>query len=154
MYKILSWIAVVFWMGLIFYLSHQHATISSELSSGITEMLINVLGKFTSPFQLGDGELHHIVRKSAHFLAYLTLGVLVLNSLRRSDIFGKRSVGIALLICILFATTDEVHQLFIPGRSGEARDVLIDSAGACMGIVVYFIISRFTGKLRNSRMLF
>ncbi len=154
MYKILSWIAVVFWMGLIFYLSHQPATISSELSSGITEMLINVLGKFTFPFQLGGGELHHIVRKSAHFLAYLILGVLVLNSLRRSDIFGKRSVGIALLICILFATIDEVHQLFIPGRSGEARDVLIDSAGACMGIVVYFIISGFTGKLRNSRMLF
>ncbi|WP_368654129.1 VanZ family protein [Ornithinibacillus sp. 4-3] len=151
MYKILSWIAVVLWMALIFYLSHQPATISNELSSGITEMIVNALEKLASSFQFDIGDLHHIVRKNAHFFAYLTLGILVLNSLRRSGIYGMQSAGIAFLICVLYAITDEVHQLFITGRSGEVTDVLIDSAGAGMGIIVYLIISRLIGWYRNRR---
>lgn len=151
MYKILSWIAVIFWMALIFYLSHQPAAISNEFSSGITEMIINTLENLASSFQFHIEELHHIIRKNAHFFAYLILGMLVLNGLRRSGVFGKRGIGIALLICILYAITDEVHQLFIPGRSGEARDVLIDSAGAGTGIVIYLLISKLVRRRSKKR---
>ncbi|WP_152656713.1 VanZ family protein [Oceanobacillus sp. CFH 90083] len=153
MYKSLSWTAVIFWMVLIFYLSHQPAAVSNELSSGITEMIVNTLEKLASSFQLNIGELHHIVRKNAHFFAYFILGVLVLNGLRRSGVYGKKGVGIALLICILYAITDEVHQLFIPGRSGEITDVLIDSAGASVGMAVYLVISRLTEWRRDRRTL-
>ncbi len=151
MYKSLSWIAVIFWMALIFYLSHQPAAISNELSSGITEMIVNTLDKLASQFQFNIEDLHHIVRKNAHFFAYLTLGILVLNGLRRSGVNAKQGAGIALLICILYAITDEVHQLYIPGRLGEVRDVLIDSAGASIGIIIYLIVSRLTGWLKDKR---
>ncbi|MCT1905546.1 VanZ family protein [Oceanobacillus sojae] len=151
MYKLLSWIAVIFWMALIFYLSHQPAAISNELSSGITELIVDALEKLASQFQFNIGELHHIVRKNAHFFAYLMLGILVLNGLRRSGVNIKQGAGIALLICILYAVTDEVHQLYIPGRSGEVRDVLIDSAGASLGIMIYLIVSRLAGRIKDKR---
>lgn len=151
MYKLLSWIAVIFWMALIFYLSHQPAAISNELSSGITELIVDALEKLASQFQFNIGELHHIVRKNAHFFAYLTLGILVLNGLRRSGVNIKQGAGVALLICILYAVTDEVHQLYIPGRSGEVRDVMIDSAGASLGIMIYLIVSRLTGRIKDKR---
>ncbi len=113
-------------------------------------MIVNTLDKLASQFQFNIEDLHHIVRKMRIF-AYLTLGILVLNGLRRSGVNAKQGAGIALLICILYAITDEVHQLYIPGRSGEVRDVLIDSAGASIGIIIYFIVSRLTGWLKDKR---
>lgn len=74
------------------------------------------------------------IRKTAHFSVYLLLGVLVMNALRRSGVIGLKAVALAIGICVLYAVSDEVHQLFVPGRGGQARDVLIDSAGAILGI--------------------
>ncbi len=141
-YKTISWIAVIAWMGLIFYLSHQPATVSNEISTGVTEIVVKIVGKVIPYGNFDIGSFNHIIRKNAHFFAYLVLGILVINALRKSGVHGYRSIVIALVICVLYAVTDEVHQLFIPGRSGELRDVLIDSAGASVGIGVYLLIFR------------
>lgn len=82
-----------------------------------------------------------MVRKNAHFFVYLVLGVFVINALRRSGVRGYRCVVYALLICILYAASDELHQVFVPGRGAQVKDVIIDSAGACVGILVCLIIS-------------
>ncbi|WP_416147517.1 VanZ family protein [Salipaludibacillus sp. HK11] len=148
--KIISWASVVLWMSLIFYLSHQPATESSELSTGISEVIIKMVESIAPNVDFHLQDLNHIVRKNAHFIAYFVLGVLTLNALRRSGIRGGRSVVIALIVCVLFAISDEVHQLFIPGRSGEVRDVLIDSVGSSTGIGVYLLISKLI-SWRNSR---
>lgn len=55
-------------------------------------------------------------------------------------------MGFALLICVLYAISDEVHQKFIPGRSGEVRDVIIDTAGASVGISVYLLFGMIVKK--------
>jgi VanZ family protein len=51
------------------------------------------------------------------------------------------------MICILYAILDEVHQIFIPGRSGEIRDVFIDSSGSGTGILAYLAVSRITKRV-------
>jgi len=66
----------------------------------------------------------------------------VINALRRSGVNEYRSVVLALGICVLFAISDEVHQLFVPGRGGQVSDVLIDSAGASVGLGIYLLVSR------------
>ncbi|KUO49329.1 MAG: VanZ family protein [Desulfitibacter sp. BRH_c19] len=142
MNKFLSWILVVLFMVVIFYLSHQPAIESDQLSTGITEIIIKTIEKVVPNADFDIGSFNHIIRKNAHFFAYLVLGVLVINAMRRSGVSGYRSVGIALVICALYAVSDEVHQLFIIGRSGELRDVLIDSAGASAGVGVYCLIDR------------
>lgn len=140
--KRIAWTLVILWMALIFYLSHQPATESNELSTGITEIIITTVENLIPNAEFDISGLHHIVRKNAHFIAYFILGILVINALRVSGVRGYRSMVLALGICVLYAISDEVHQLFIPGRSGEVSDVLIDSAGASVGIGDYLVIGR------------
>lgn len=135
------WTTVVIWMALIFFLSHQPGQESSELSAGITD-IIGSLFEVVFQGKLDASNLSFYIRKSAHFLAYFVLSLLVIHSLRKSGLKGYRGFGLALIICVLYAITDEIHQLFIPGRSGDLRDVLIDSAGATVGIGLYLLLSR------------
>lgn len=143
--KLLPWTLVILWMALIFLFSHQPATKSSELSSSITEKIINIIEVVapSSDNRPSHIDLDHLLRKGAHFIIYLILGILVSNSIMKSNVVIKRNcILLALLICILYAISDEVHQLFIPGRSGEIKDVLIDSIGALVGILLMNKLSK------------
>jgi len=131
---LLSWAAVLLWMLLIFYFSSQAAEQSDKLSGGIAE----IIGRFLAHIIPGYGFdlvlFDRILRKAAHFSIYLVLGVLVSDALKRSGIKGRKLIAFALGICILYAASDEFHQLFVSGRGGQATDVLLDSAGAMLGI--------------------
>ncbi len=140
--KILSWVAVLLWMVLIFNLSSQVAEQSNQLSTRITKVIVETVEKVAPNAEFDMKSFNNRLRKHAHFFAYLILGILVSKVLRRSGVYGYRSVIIALGICILYAISDEVHQLFIPGRGGQVKDVIIDSAGASVGIAVYLLIAK------------
>lgn len=127
--KIFPWLLVGIWMAIIFYLSHQPATSSNKLSSGITEWIIGMVEGVLPNLNFDLRALNHIIRKNAHFIAYFILGLLVVNA--------KKRIYLAFLICVLYAISDEFHQLFVPGRAGQIKDVFIDSAGALTGILVY-----------------
>ena len=58
----------------------------------------------------------------------------------KNSFFYRSKAWIALAVSVVYATTDEIHQLFVPGRSGEVRDVLIDSLGALIGILIISLI--------------
>lgn len=146
MTKYLSWIAVILWMSLIFYFSHQPATVSNELSSGITEKILETIEQVVPGFDSEMESLNHIVRKNAHFLIYLVLGIFVVNALRTSGVQGYRRIGLALLICVLYAVSDEFHQHFVEGRGPQVKDVLIDSTGAVLGICMFCMIVRIVKR--------
>ena len=119
----------IIWMGVIFYMSNQPASISS-IHSGNTINIIsklpiigNIMDYLTS---INIGEF--IVRKCAHMTEYDNI---------------KKAIIIAFLGTFLYACSDEFHQLFIPGRSGEFRDVMIDSTGGIMGIVFTTFIVKY-----------
>lgn len=88
-----------------------------------------------------------VIRKIAHFVMFATLGALWYNYVRNSQI-RKFTPGftmmLSLLLTVIYACVDEMHQLFVPGRSGEIRDILIDSAAALTGIAIFAIIHYFT----------
>jgi VanZ family protein len=140
MYKILAWLAVVLWMALIFHFSHQPASASNQLSTGITASIVETVEKIFPNTEINVRGLNHIVRKNAHFFIYLVLGMLMINALNSHGIDGYRRILIALGVCMLYAASDEVHQIFIPGRGAQVRDVLIDSAGAFVGIGIALAI--------------
>lgn len=144
--KLLSWTAVLLWMILIFNLSSQVAEQSNELSTGITEVIIIIIEKVDPNADFDIHAFNHIIRKNAHFFAYFVLGILVINAFRRSGVFGYKSIVLALLICVLYAVSDEVHQYFVPGRGPGVKDVFIDSAGAVVGIMLYLGISKLIIK--------
>lgn len=82
-----------------------------------------------------------LMRKSAHFIAYLILGFLVSHALQSETAVSPASVwkrrGISLLLCVAYAFSDEFHQVFVPGRGPLLKDVLIDGSGAALGIFIY-----------------
>jgi VanZ family protein len=81
--------------------------------------------------------LHFVVRKCGHVLAYAAFGVLALRALRDpSRSMAWRTAGFAWLLAILLASADETLQSFSPARGGCVTDVLLDSAGAALGILV------------------
>jgi VanZ family protein len=94
--------------------------------------------------------LHFLVRKSAHFIAYATLSGLFFRAWRGAS----HSVGwrwkwmlLALAVCLLTSSSDEIHQLFTPGRTGVAKDVLLDMTGALFTQLI--IIAFISGKRRR-----
>ncbi|NLJ55996.1 MAG: VanZ family protein [Firmicutes bacterium] len=142
MSKIFSWMAVLLVMFLIFNLSSQTAEHSNELSTRITELIVKTAEKIVTGTRFDRENINNRLRKNAHFFSYLLLGVFVYNALQQSGLRGRRCFILALGICVLYAITDEVHQLYVPGRGGQVRDVLIDSAGACVGVGLYQVLGK------------
>lgn len=150
MKKFLPWFAVLLWMLVIFYFSHQPATLSNQLSSSITEELIELVDKIVPVSDSKLESVNNLVRKNAHFIIYFVLGMFVAFGLRTIGFQGNRLVKFALLICVLYAVSDEVHQYFVDGRGPQVKDVLIDSAGAIIGISLFCFVDwlvKKSGKL-------
>ncbi len=138
---VIKYIFVAVWMLVIFLMSNEIAGTSSSRSDEIVRT-IQSLG-VSVPSDL----LTFLVRKAAHISAYFVLGILLFNLLKEYGLVVKKVIFISIAIAMLYACTDELHQMFVPGRSGEVRDVLIDAAGAAVGVVVYAALSsRFYKK--------
>lgn len=89
-----------------------------------------------------------LVRKTAHFTEYAILGSLFFLNLRnwqRPKSSTSMNILLSLIFSFLYACTDELHQIFVPGRSAQFRDILIDTFGASFGVLItYLIIKLFT----------
>ena len=128
----ISIILVILWMIFIFVMSSFDATSSSNQSNFIVDII-------TSIINIKDiGLLSLIIRKLAHFIEYFILGISVINFITRYD----KKIIIAILLCIIYATSDEIHQIFVPGRSCQIIDIMIDSLGSIMGIYLYKLITK------------
>ena len=149
--KLLILLAVVFWMAIIFKLSAQPGEQSNLLSTKVTTLIVS-LAKLFSP-DVNVLSLNYLVRKGAHFAAYLVLGIIVLFAMRRIDLMGKQGVVFTLLLCISYAITDELHQAFVPGRTPKMLDVLIDSSGASLGIGIYVLFVENRWKELKQKLL-
>ncbi len=132
MKKKINLILLIIWMIVIFIMSSYNATDSSSQSG----FIVNILSRILNINNLDLSSL--IIRKLAHFTEYLILGILATNCLKDYDI--KHIFIISLIFCIFYACSDEIHQLFVPGRSGNIIDVTIDSVGALTGTIVYYYL--------------
>ena len=140
MKKIIKLILVILWMLLIFSFSNQKAI---KLSDGLIVKVANIFVDKELSIEKQEEILEKyttIVRKTAHFVIYLILGILVINLVCEYNV--KNIILISLIICMLYSISDEFHQLFIDGRSGEIRDILIDTIGSLSGITAYYILRK------------
>ena len=123
----------IFWLILIFYFSSQNGTKSDFLSNGIlikiADLLrINDVDGFVEIFGI-------LIRKVAHFVEYFMLFILTYECFREYKM--KKVLVVSLLFCILWAFFDEFHQLFVDGRCGQIKDVLIDSFGSFTSLLFW-----------------
>ena len=132
---IFAWFLVAFCMAAIFYLSHQVAEESAELSKSFLDKILEFFS-----FNIGN----HGIRKFAHGFEYFGLSILVFYASRLS--WNKSKPCFTFIFALVYSVSDEIHQYFVPGRACRFTDVLIDCSGAAAGILIcllaVFIINR------------
>lgn len=139
-------------MSTIFMFSSDDATKSTKKSDGVIIQISNFFAGTKLSKQQQQKIIDYFVvpvRKSAHFLIYMTLGILLVSFINEFSIANKKMFFLAIFLSFLYACSDEVHQLFVPGRSGQLTDVLLDTLGASVGILCYMFIFKICKQKQN-----
>lgn len=159
---IISICLILIWIGVIFGFSSKSGDESNAQSKGIIQSVAEtaithsneknktINGKYVAKKTSTIAEmLNVIVRKSAHASIFCVLSILVMKFiliLKGENKFRYYIVG--MVICFLYACTDEFHQLYVPGRTGRFTDALIDTLGATIGCVVIWGIYKIKSKIK------
>lgn len=142
-------------MVTIFVLSSEDADTSSQTSSSLTKVAVTIIDKnyYNEP-PAKQQEIWHqasfIVRKLAHFSIYTVLGFCASVAAGRRRLFTLRSLG-TVLFGFLYALSDEFHQSFSAGRSCEFRDMMIDTGGAALGMLISVAVMGIVGIIAAKR---
>lgn len=109
---------------------------STEQSSKMMAFLRPVIDKVLSLFDVSasDTQIHHFVRKAAHFSEYALLGFLLMGAMLVFRFSDRKAPLVVFPVCLLAAAIDESLQVFSPGRGPSRADVLLDFCGAVFGI--------------------
>lgn len=127
--KALAWLPVAVWLGVVLLFST--GGFSADASSRFIGPLLRALGLPPDWIAIA----HFWIRKSAHFLEYAGLGFLAFRAALLS-FETRRAAALALGLALAGAVIDEGHQATLTSRTGSARDVAIDLAGAAFGVAV------------------
>lgn len=140
-------------MAMIFCLSSQNAELSSQTSGSVIESVADIFYPGFSDMSAAEqGEIiaafQFIARKTAHFSLYAVLGLLsFLSVISYRNLKYRFRIILSAGICLLYAASDEFHQLFVAGRSGEIRDICIDFSGSLIAITVSALLSRYIKRI-------
>lgn len=143
----------ILWMVVIFCFSAADGDESSKTSGWVGRMIGQI---FVSGFDdMSETEqeewaskIEYPIRKAAHATEYAVLALLVFGAL---PFVGFRRYGIAWILAVFYAGTDEFHQRFVPGRAGTLFDVGVDSLGALAGLLILAGILALVRRRREKR---
>ena len=157
--KVLIILAII-WMGVIFMFSAQVSDESKSSSNKVTSAVVNTVISIKKENiseekrQKIIEDKTFIVRKSAHFTEYFILGLILILYLQTKEKLAPKYIILAIIFCVLYATSDEIHQLFVDGRSCKIMDILIDTCGSSLAILGFTSIYKLTTNLKKQKELF
>jgi VanZ family protein len=129
------WLPPLLWMGLIWSVSSDIG--SADHSAGLFGWIVDALFPWATPAQIGLA--HLVVRKVGHVVEYAILAALWFRALYAGRrLAGTQSALTALAISVAWAIVDEIHQSFVPSRTGSSLDVILDSTGATLILLILF----------------
>lgn len=130
-------------MTIIFSFSSKNSDKSNHTSKTLIYSIVNVYEKVTNKKidkeKMVD-QLNYPIRKVAHYTLYFLLGLSIYMLLLHISI--KHKVLTSIILCFSYALLDEFHQLFVNGRTGQFRDVIIDTLGSITAILIFKIIHK------------
>ncbi len=149
-------------MGRIFAFSAEKSEQSQQTSEGVSYFIASVIvGGFSdlteAEREARVQELVPVVRKIAHFAIYAALGFFLMLSACSFYLENKQKIkrdvamAFSLGVSLIYAASDEFHQLFVEGRSGSFRDVCIDFCGALVGVLFAIFVLALFLKIRQKR---
>ena len=141
LYRAILWLITLSLLLVMFGFSAQEGVQSGSISGKIARPITDSLAG--QAYWKLYAQVDFAVRKTAHFLEYTLLGILLTLLL---DSYCARWHWLSWAGCTLYAATDEIHQLFVAGRTGKWQDVLLDSSGALAGFMLWLIRRRRAKK--------
>lgn len=158
LFRNLAGVLAIVWMCIIFAFSAQPKEESGAVSASFTYHMVSSTRTFFH-LDLSDERVKAIsdtieglVRKAAHMAEYGTLSVLLYIWIGQWEMSFLRRGGTAYAATTVYAATDEIHQLFVAGRAGRFSDVVIDSAGALLGVLVFALLVRIVKRIQRKRL--
>ena len=157
--KVLIILAII-WMGVIFMFSAQVSDESKSSSNKVTSAVVNTVISIKKENiseekrQKIIEDKTFIVRKTAHFTEYFILGLILILYFQTKEKLTTKYIILAIIFCVLYATSDEIHQLFVDGRSCKIIDILIDTCGSSLAILGFTSIYKITTNLKKQKELF
>ena len=139
----MAWALCIGWMAFIFLMSAMPGDVSGAQSGTVVRILLALHDALFGHAELSPQALsllETLVRKGAHMAEYAVLALLLCHAMRLSGM--KRPARRALLVCLVYAATDEFHQSFVGGRGPSPVDVMIDTAGAALAMAARGIIKK------------
>ena len=153
----LAGVLAIVWMCVIFAFSAQTKEESSAVSESFSYRVVSSTNFFFH-LDMDDARVREIadaiegfVRKAAHMTEYGILSVLLYIWIGQWSMRLLRRLGTAFGAATVYAATDEIHQLFVAGRSGRFTDVCIDGLGAGLGIFVFILLVRIVGLVQAAK---
>ena len=144
---------------IIFSFSAVPATASTKQSKGLTYNVIKLLNgnKLTEKELVKlTKRVNPVIRKIAHFSIYMIFAIFTYMFIEELNIKSKsekerlrKNIIYTCIFCIIYAIFDEIHQIYVPGRTGKVIDVIIDTLGACTGITIILIRNKFNYKNKD-----
>lgn len=159
---IFLWILVIIWAGLIFFMSSMDTNESNGKSKTIINDVVEKSVETTNELGITDKhptenkmtqvieKLNYPFRKVAHASEYFILVLLILIALKNSGVKGRKIFIIAITMCFIYACTDEYHQTFVNGRTGQFPDTLIDTLGGFISCSIIVLKNKFVKKRKVS----
>jgi len=149
---ILTLLLIAICMGVIFFFSSQPVVQSSAVSQTLTQKIVDVINKIfkNNPPKVLTQHIFssdHFIRKAGHVLEYFILGALVFTCLRLTNL--RYPANATIFICLAYAASDELHQIFVPGRGPLISDVILDTISAGVGVILVIYIR----SIKNKRVL-
>lgn len=157
----IMFIFLIVWMIAIFLFSNMDSNSSNSKSQATIHLTIDTVLKITNKIGLTHKypsmarkeevvmKLNKPLRKVAHASIYCFLAIIILTILRLYRLKTNYLGVITLFLCFIFAMTDEFHQTFILGRTGQLSDVVIDTLGSTLGILLWFFIFMLFSKQKE-----
>ena len=138
MKKIIKTLLFVSWFILIYLLSAETGDQSGSLSDGILLSIAKLL-KISDTKAFVD-TFGFFIRKLAHFSEYFILYILTYECFKEYNC--PKLIVVSVLFCVLYASFDEFHQLFVDGRCGQLSDVIIDSSGSIVSCFLWRLVKK------------
>lgn len=137
----------------IFGFSNQNSETSSGLSQKVTNFVVEIVPTIKNMPEAEKEKvvdrIESIVRKIAHYSIYTLVGILLMGLMSTYKIKELDRLAISLIIGVIYASTDEIHQVFVPGRGPLITDVILDSMGVLTGIFIVMLVLKIYGKCRH-----
>ena len=137
----------------IFGFSNQNSTTSAGLSQKVTNFVVELIPSIKNMQELEKenvvDRIESIIRKIAHYSIYTLVGILLMGLMSTYNIKEFDRIAVSLIVGVVYASTDEIHQAFVPGRGPLVTDVILDSMGVLTGIFIFMLVVKMICKVRR-----